>query len=83
MKKFFLIAIFLSIPMISYASTYVPCAEDEEGTCWPCGETCSARLTYQSKADKDAKKNATLTYSGYDEANKVTGTKNSVGIRYK
>ncbi len=33
------------------ASTYIPCTEDEEGSCWSCGDTCSARLTYPSETD--------------------------------
>ncbi len=66
MKSLF-IAIFiavLSTPIISYGSTYVACGEDENGTCWPCGETCSARLTYPNEEDKANQTNAILTFSG-------------------
>ena len=49
---------------ISIASTYVPCTADEEGSCWRCGETCSARLTYDNAEDAANHQNATITYSG-------------------
>ena len=46
------------------ALTYIPCAEDEEGSCWSCGDTCSARLTYSNETDAINQTNATLTFSG-------------------
>ena len=67
MKNYILLSgLILLFVGFSNASTYTPCTEDETATetCWPCGDTCSARLTYPSEEDALNKRNATLTFSG-------------------
>ncbi len=49
------------------ASEYIPCGESEAGSCWSCGDTCSARLTYSNETDAINQTNATLTFSGTGE----------------
>ena len=46
------------------ASEYIPCGESEAGSCFSCGDTCSARLTYSNETDAINQTNATLTFSG-------------------
>jgi len=66
MKKTVLSLTFLFLSStFAMASDYVPCAEDEEGSCWPCGDTCTARISYDNEEDKANQTNATITYSGY------------------
>ena len=66
MKKLIWI-LFITFAKFSTATTYIPCTEDETGTCWPCGKTCSARLSYPNDEDKASQKNATLIFSGEGE----------------
>lgn len=65
MKKYILL-VSISCLFInpSLASTYIPCDETENGTCFSCGETCSMRLTYPTAEDAANNTNATLTLSG-------------------
>ena len=66
MKKTILSLTFLFLSSsYALASDYVPCSTDEEGSCWPCGATCTARLSYNSEEDRANQTNATITYSGY------------------
>ena len=66
MKKTVLSLTFLFLSStFAMASDYVPCAEGEEGSCWPCGDTCTARISYDNEEDKANQRNATITYSGY------------------
>ena len=68
MNKIILSLTFLFLSStFAMASDYVPCAEGEEGSCWPCGETCTARLSYANEEDRTNQRNATITYSGYGE----------------
>lgn len=68
MKKVILSLTFLFLSStFAMASDYVPCAEGEEGSCWPCGDTCTARISYDNEQDRANQTNATITYSGYGE----------------
>ena len=72
MKKCILISSsFLILAFQTSASTYTPCTEAETNaqTCWNCGQTCSARLTYENEQDAAAQQNATLTFSGSGKIN--------------
>ena len=68
MKRWiFVFGLILSIFKQSLATIYIPCGEkngDADGNCWPCGDECSARLTYPTEQDKTNHTNATLTFSG-------------------
>ena len=68
MKKYILTLTFLFLSSsYALASDYVPCDASEEGSCWPCGDTCTARLSYANEQDRANQRNATITYSGYGE----------------
>lgn len=62
MTVLFLFSFILSLS--AWASEYIPCTESEMGSCWSCGDSCSARLTYSSETDALNQTNATLTFSG-------------------
>lgn len=67
MKKCILISsTFLILAYQATASTYTPCSEAESTaqTCWSCGKTCTARLSYENEQDAATQQNATLTFSG-------------------
>lgn len=65
------------------ASTYIPCSEVETAaqTCWSCGTTCSARLSYDNEQDAALNKNATLTFSGTGKMNNYKSPNDVVNLQ--